>query len=280
MEHNLPKHFIDGYTTYDCLWNTLFFRYIHIMGIDSGADVVEGTGPLNLVEQVSWGRLSKARWNNNVGATIIVTLGPLWMLMNCIALQYFDGSLTATIENLVSKGCVAFVLEHFPRPSISAFYAYSTWLIWQALLYVSLPGSLCFGQRTPGGYLLSYTANGLMAWTLTHITYLTASVLGLIDPAVIAKSWEGLFVAANTYGFVISIVAQWKGYWFPSFVEDRKLSGVSSGPQEVSLNFGTALTVHRFLGVRFLGRCKFKSLETFSISILKSFQGRAQSQIR
>lgn len=182
--------------------------------------------PLEIVQRVTWGRTINARCHHSVGAAIIVALGLLWMHINWIALQYFDGSLTSTLRALASDGLIQFARQYFPTPSSAAFFGYAAWLLWQALLYGFLPGSLCFGQRTPGGHLLSYTTNGLMAWTITHVLYLTASVLGLLDPAIIARHWEGLFVAVNTYGFVLSILAQWKGYWAPSFPEDRKLSGM------------------------------------------------------
>ena len=156
------------------------------------------------------------------------------MHMNWIALEYFDGSITPAIRAFGSKGLFQFVLHYLPRPSCATFLGYTAWLLWQAVLYGWLPGPTCFGQRTPGGHLLNYTTNGLMAWALTHLLFLTACVLGVLDPGIIAKHWEGLLVAVNTYGFVLAILVQWKGYWFPSFPEDRKLSGQSSG-QSISM---------------------------------------------
>ena len=181
--------------------------------------------PLQLVEQVTWGRTRQAKWANNVGAAIMITFSPLWMCLNWITLQYFDGSLTAALREFVSANPMRFARQYSPQPSLSATVGYAAWILWQALLYGYLPGRRCFGQRTPGGHLLDYTANGLMAWTITHLLYLTASFLGLLDPSVIANNWQGLFVAANAYGFALSMTGQLKGYWAPSFLEDRKLSG-------------------------------------------------------
>jgi 7-dehydrocholesterol reductase len=48
---------------------------------------------------------------------------------------------------------------------------------------------------------------------------------GWIDPAIIAKHWEGLLVASNAYGFALAILVQLKGYYSPTFPEDCKLSG-------------------------------------------------------
>lgn len=79
---------------------------------------------------------------------------------------------------------------------------------------------ICFA-----GNLLNYTTNGLAAWAGTHLMFLTASVLGLIDPAIIATHWEGLLVWMNVYGFFLASLAQFKAYLFPSHPEDRNFSG-------------------------------------------------------
>lgn len=180
---------------------------------------------VDIIPQVTWGRRNKPRWSNNVAAAAMVVGCPLWMVINWVALEHHGGSLTQTIQCFTSKGLYQLGLRYLPRPSCSAFFGYALWLLWQAALYGYLPGRRCFGQRTPGGHLLDYTTNGLIAWALTHLLFLAASVLGLIDPAIIAKTWQGLLVAANTYGFVLAFMAQMKGYYAPSFIEDRKLSG-------------------------------------------------------
>lgn len=77
----------------------------------------------------------------------------------------------------------------------------------------------------PARCLLTYTANGLTAWILTHLLYATAVSLNLMDPASIANHWAGLLGAANSYGFLLAAYSQLKGYWSPTFPEDQKLTG-------------------------------------------------------
>ena len=176
-------------------------------------------------EHVTWGRTSKAKWDDNLAA-LLVPIGPLWMYLNWIALEHFDGSLIEAFQAFASRDGVQFAMQHFPRPSVAASLGYGAWVLGQAVLYACLPGAKCFGQRTPGGHLLSYTANGLMAWAVTHVLFFFgACVFGFWDPAIIATHWEGLWVAGNGYGLMLSIVALMKGYCSPSFSEDRKLSG-------------------------------------------------------
>lgn len=176
-------------------------------------------------EQVKWGRASKARWHHNFGALFLVSAPVLLVHINWVALEHFDGSLISAVSSMAAKGIWPFAKQYFPRPSAFGFMVYAIWITLQAVLYHYLPGMRCFGQRTPGGNLLSYTANGVMAWAVTHLSFLVASVLGIIDPAVVAKHWPGLFVAANIYGFVTAALAQTKAHVASSYPEDDKFTG-------------------------------------------------------
>lgn len=176
---------------------------------------------------VEWGRKTKARASASVGALLMCTCCPALVLMNWIALEQYEGSLLNTFKAARAQGPFLFLLRNFPRPTIAATAGYAFWILSQAALYAFLPGKVCHGQKTPGGNLLSYTTNGMLAWFVTHVLFLTGAVLGRLDGAIIAKHWEGLLVAANVYGFVMALVVQLKGYWAPSrcSIEDRKMSG-------------------------------------------------------
>jgi 7-dehydrocholesterol reductase len=174
--------------------------------------------------RVSWGRTTKAKWHNNVAALLVIA-APTWVYFNWLSLEKFGGSFLALGRGIMSDGLCETLVEQHPQFSFGALLGYSGWFFGQALLYALLPGKECFGQRTPGGHLLQYTANGLMAWSITHLVYLSAAVLGLLDPAIIAKNWSGLFVAANVFGYASSVLALLKGYCSPSHPEDAKTSG-------------------------------------------------------
>jgi 7-dehydrocholesterol reductase len=178
-------------------------------------------------DRVSWGRTHKAKWYNNVVALLIV-VAPLWMYLNWLTLEQYGGSAVRTAKAIRLNGLGRLARHHFPQPSLYATAGYALWLLFQAALYQFLPGKQGFGQRTPGGHLLNYTANGLTAWAITHLLFLTATVLGFLDPAIIAKNWSGIFIAANAYGFFLAFVSLIKGYFAPSYPEDVKLSGMSS----------------------------------------------------
>lgn len=153
----------------------------------SAGDVKAGNDQ-KVPKPVTWGRAATAKWHHSAGACFMVAFSPLWMLVNWMALQHFGGSVTSTLRSVPSHDVYQFLLQRLPRPSLSALLGYTLWLMFQALLYSYLPGRKCFGQRTPGGHLLSYTSNGLVAWSITHLLFWTLSVLDVLDPAIIAKS--------------------------------------------------------------------------------------------
>lgn len=98
-------------------------------------------------------------------------------------------------------------------------------MAFQAFLYVFLPGPIGYGQMTPAGHTLPYCVNGLLAWTVTHASFITCSLLfELFDPAIIADNWGPLMIAATAFGYLLTLYSWIKAHWFPSHPEDRKFS--------------------------------------------------------
>jgi 7-dehydrocholesterol reductase len=92
----------------------------------------------------------------------------------------------------------SFRLVYQPSPTTS-IAAYLAWVVFQAVLYVFLPGPLHQAPRTPGGRRLLYRLNGFRAWALTVAVAAGASFAGLVDPAVIAKHWATVLATAVLY---------------------------------------------------------------------------------
>lgn len=109
--------------------------------------------------------------------------------------------------------------------SVKACIGYLIWLVFQANLYIFLPGRTSSGRLTPAGNVLKYNTNGLVALAVTHLLILMAAVAGILNPAILAKHWEGLFVAANMYGGLLSIFSYVKAHIAPTYPQDRKFSG-------------------------------------------------------
>ncbi|KAI8832700.1 7-dehydrosterol-delta 7-reductase [Chytridium lagenaria] len=136
------------------------------------------------------------------------------------------------LVDLASKGelTAPAVLKWFtaflPTPTPEGFMLYFGWLLFQAALYTFLPGPIGYGQKTPAGHTLEYVVNGLLAWFVTHVLYFGASLgLGLFDGALVHDHWGPLLVAANSYGYFLTLFSYIKAHTFPSHPADRKFSG-------------------------------------------------------
>ncbi len=182
---------------------------------------------INTDAKVVWGRWAGGSWLVTTACGGITLLCPLLVIFLWIAMENFDGSLFATLSALWSTDLTSFAARFAPHSSVRAFIGYGSWLVFQAALYTLLPTKSGSGQLTPAGHLLQYNTNGLLAWALTHVLAVMAAVAGVFDPAVLAKHWEGLLVAANLYGFILSAFAFSKAYIAPTHPKDCKFSGMN-----------------------------------------------------
>ena len=179
---------------------------------------------MGFVEE-SWGRKARASWWAATASSMMVIACPLWVFWNWAGLEYFDGSYLAEIESLKHHGLKIFLERYLPRPSGEAARGCFAWLLFQAALYQWLPGPLSQGQMTPAGHKLEYKTNGLLAWLVTHIIAAALVSLDVVKATVIADHWEGIVVAINVYGIVLSFLCLVKGYLAPSYAGDCKYSG-------------------------------------------------------
>ncbi|PUU74558.1 ergosterol biosynthesis ERG4/ERG24 family-domain-containing protein [Tuber borchii] len=173
----------------------------------------------------AWGRFAGNEWVTVMGCGAIVLFCPLLALLACICLKHFNGGLLPTLWTFMTTHPVAFIVRYAPRPTAGASMAYAGWLLFQAALYAWLPSPIGYGQRTPAGHLLPYRVNGIHAWVVTHAIAIATVCAGMLDPAVIAKNWEGLLIAANVYGYLLAVAAYLKAHFFPTHEADRKFSG-------------------------------------------------------
>lgn len=163
-----------------------------------------------------------------------------------ITLEHFDGSLSTALLGLWAEGPASFAIRFAPRMSFKACIGYLIWLVFQANLYTFLPGRNNSGRLTPAGNLLKYTTNGLIALGVTHLLIVMAAIAGILNPAILAHQWEGLFIAANIYGSLLSILSYVKAHIAPTYPEDRKFSG-----QDIPkfIEYRHSLTGHRIFAI-------------------------------
>lgn len=175
---------------------------------------------------IKWGRSHHhGSWIHSLGCLGVMLLAPLLVIFYFITLTSFQGSLSLSSTFLLNIGPISFFRLYFPQPSLKASIGYVAWLCFQAALYLGLPGRISTGQLTPAGNLLKYKTNGLSAWIVTHVLFFGFSWYGVLDPAILARNWEALLVAANVWGFVLTGIAFVKANLRPTHEQDRKFSG-------------------------------------------------------
>ena len=70
---------------------------------------------VELTQQVTWGRKREATWTMAIGAFMLTALCPLWMHMNWITLEFFDGSISSAANELLETGVVEFISHYRPH---------------------------------------------------------------------------------------------------------------------------------------------------------------------
>ncbi|KAL2196336.1 7-dehydrocholesterol reductase [Corynascus similis CBS 632.67] len=145
-----------------------------------------------------------------------------WFVM--IVHQDFDWSLSVASRAVLSKRLSFFSSRLLPVTTTSVA-AYLSWVIFQAILYVFVPGRLHQAPRTPGGRRLIYKLNGLNAWLLTVILAAWASYAGLVNPAVLASSWPTALATATLYSFTLIAVFFVKARVAPDDKGDTMITG-------------------------------------------------------
>lgn len=175
----------------------------------------------------TWGRSAKVNWSTFLGCLALFIFSPMMVLYFYIAAFHFDGSLQMPLQA---------IWEYLPPFSLAAIPLLAIWLALQIILallpdklhrlFPQYQGGKVLGAVTPAGNRLTYRINGLQAWVLSHLLFLTASFgLGLFSPTIIFDYWGPLMWVANGVGFVLAILVYVKARKKPSHPEDRKFSG-------------------------------------------------------
>ena len=173
----------------------------------------------------NWGRSWNISFFTTFGLFSLLVMCPVLVAGFLIACTDFKCSIWGTIVYARANGLANLFYNYFPKPTLLGFKLYYGWLAFQAIMYMNVPAKTGYGQMTPAGYKLPYVVNGLRVWMITHVLYLGASLgLCLFKASIIADNWGALFIAANSYGYFLTVFSYIKAYLFPSHPADRKFS--------------------------------------------------------
>ncbi|KAG5437336.1 hypothetical protein PCANB_000766 [Pneumocystis canis] len=148
-----------------------------------------------------------------------------WVLTAC---TYYECSFLQVpwrLFELENHERIKQLFQWIPKPTRITMIIYYGWVLFQGLLYTLIPSEMGYGQRTPAGHRLLYKVNGLRAYLITHIIFFLLVFFGIFSASFIADHWHGFFVAANIYGYALSLFSFIKAYLFPSHPDDCKFSG-------------------------------------------------------
>jgi 7-dehydrocholesterol reductase len=175
-----------------------------------------------------WGRYNDGEdVTTLLGCLAIFLFCPVIVLIMWSTLKYFHGSLYDTLIYFIQNPLDYLSTKLLPPFSWTAAKLYLGWVLFQGILYqILLPDKLSSGQRTPGGHLLLYRTNGLLAYGLSLFLYLFVGIgMDSFPPTIIADEWDGLVIFLNIFGYVLAFLVYMKALLVPSFPEDNKYSG-------------------------------------------------------
>jgi 7-dehydrocholesterol reductase len=191
---------------------------------------MENTGKL-------WGRSIEVDTLKTLGTLGILLSTPLAVFYFYIACVHFRGSLWEPAAGLASgRFSVSDFIGFLPPFSLYAVVIFAVWLLFQIALYY-LPdflhrllrgyvGGVCPGAVSPAGNRPKYRINGLQAWLITHVVFLTLTVgLGVFPASIIFDNWGGLLWVVNIAGYSLALFIYLKAHLFPTYPEDNKKTG-------------------------------------------------------
>ncbi|EFA77439.1 Delta14-sterol reductase [Heterostelium album PN500] len=181
-----------------------------------------------------WGRSHNISYLTAFLSSLLMFTSPLMVIYFWTACNSYGCSLAEPAIELYSLlssptpsivAVQSFLYSLLPVPTLEAAKLYVYWLLFQFVLYVVLPAKTGYGQQTPAGHRLPYKVNGLLAWVVSHVCFLVASCYFELFPAsLVQRHWGGLLVAANCYGYSLTLFSYIKAHIAPSHPTDRKFT--------------------------------------------------------
>lgn len=153
-----------------------------------------------------------------VGVTAIMTIFPLIMYYMWIGATYYNGKLP-----LPARGqSVGDFLSHLGHlvytgafPSLKAWAIYWTFFVFEAILYIALPGLTMYGQPLPheGGKRLKYHCSGVWSFYVTTVVLAIVHASGIFKLYTWIDEFGPIMSVAILSGFLVSIVAYVSALW-------------------------------------------------------------------
>ena len=155
-------------------------------------------------------------------------LGPLFFILCCPPLAILIWYTNTTLQGALSALFQLFQTEGFFN-ALAQIWGPVFWgssIAWKMILYFSLfqlalmrllPGKPFLGPLTPKGNTPVYKANGVLAFTVTFITFIFCTfVWKLFSPTLIYDHLGEILGALNVFSLIFCLFLYIKGRFFPS----------------------------------------------------------------
>jgi 7-dehydrocholesterol reductase len=103
----------------------------------------------------------------------LLSLCPPFVILLWYTMVHADGSVVRAYEHLREHGVLEGLKAIWPMPTMAAWKIIFGFGLFEAALQLLLPGKRFEGPVSPSGNVPVYKANGLQAYAVTLITYLS-----------------------------------------------------------------------------------------------------------
>ncbi|KAG6758737.1 hypothetical protein POTOM_039097 [Populus tomentosa] len=194
----------------------------------------------------------------------LLTLCPPFVILLWYTMVHADGSVCQTWDYLKQHGLQGFI-NIWPRPTAIAWKIIACYAAFEAALQLLLPGKEVKGPISPEGNRPVYKANGVAAYVVTLVTYLSlwwlwnvrhaaSDWFGIFNPSIVYDNLGEIFSALIFGSLVFCVFLYIKGHLAPSSTD----SG-SSGNMIIDFYWGVELypRIGKNFDIKVFTNCRF-----------------------
>lgn len=193
-------------------------------------------------------------WFTYASMATLFSLCPPFVILLWYTVAHADGSVARTYEHLRDRGILEGLKAVWPMPTLVAGKIILGFALFEAALQLLLPGKRFEGPISPAGNVPVYKANGLLAYAVTLVTYLSLWWFGIFNPAIVYDHLGEIYSALVFGSLVFCLCLYIKGHVAPSSSD----SG-SSGNAFIDFYWGMELypRIGKHFDIKVFTNCRF-----------------------
>lgn len=174
-----------------------------------------------------------------IASILMLLTAPNFVMLFAYTIIDLDGSLTRLLELLLSQN-LQDTLQQIWWPYIlgnqEIWSIIATFVLFELLLMITLPGHRYTGSITPKGNLPHYKDNGLLAFIITIAGFAVLVYYDIFKPSLIYNNLMYLIGALNLLGLIVSVILFIKGKYLLSSTDVTDAGLISGFFQGVELH--------------------------------------------